>query len=72
MTSGLPSRDTCRNGPLSTFSPWSASHSRTRWRLAVVHTPMVGWPLRVTAEIGTWIAIECTFTLLVALTPGAA
>ena len=42
LTSGLPSRDTCRNGPLSTFWPLSASHSRTRWRLAVVHTPMVG------------------------------
>ena len=71
LTSGLPSRDTCRHGPQFTVSPASASQSVTRWRLAVVHTPMVGCPLIVTAEIGTWIAIECTFRWLVALTPGA-
>ena len=58
LNSGLPSRDTCRNGPLSTFEPLSASHTLTRWRLAVVQTPMLGWPLRVTEEIGTWIAME--------------
>ena len=33
---------------------------------------MVGCPFLVTDEIGTWIAIECTFRLLVAFTPGAA
>src|SRR5262249_17958331 len=71
LTSGLPSRETCRNGPLSTFLPWSASHSLTPWRLAVVHTPMVGWPDLVTVEIGTWIAIEWTFRWLVAFTPAA-
>ena len=71
MTRGLPSRDTCRNGPLSTFSPLSASHSLTRWRLAVVHIPIVGWPFLTSADFGTWIAIECTFRWLVAFTPGA-
>jgi hypothetical protein len=53
FTSGLPSRETCWNGPLFTFSPLSASHSRTCWRLAVVHTPMVGCPALVSSEIGT-------------------
>ena len=71
LNSGLPSRETCRNGPVFTVSPWSASHSVTRWRLAVVHTPMVGWPEIVNAETGTWIAIECTFRWLVAFTPAA-
>ena len=72
LTSGLPSRETWTNGPAFTFSPPSASHTRAFWRLAVVQTPMVGCPLTVTAEIGTWIAIECTFRWLVALTPAAA
>ncbi len=38
--------------------------------LAVVQTPIVGLPGSTSWEIGTWSAIECTFSLLVALTPG--
>src|ERR1035438_3392964 len=53
LNSGLPSLDTCRHGPLDTFLPWSASHIVADWRYAEVHTPMVGWPCVVTAEIGT-------------------
>ena len=49
----------------------SLSDTRTRWRLALVHTPIVGRPLTVRSEIGTWIAMECTFRRLVAFTPGA-
>src|ERR1700689_735675 len=71
LTSGLPSRETCRHGPLDTFSPLSASQNVADWRLAVVPTPMLGGPLLVTAEIGTWIAMECTLRWLTAFTPAA-
>src|SRR5580704_16013726 len=68
LTSGLPSRETCRHGPLDTFWPLSASQTVADWRLAVVHTPMLGWPLLVIAEIVTWIGMECTFRWSVAFT----
>ena len=68
--SGLPSRDTWVQGPLKVPPALSSANTRARWRLAVVHTPIVGCPLMVSAEIGTWIAMECTFRPLVAFTPG--
>jgi hypothetical protein len=70
LNSGLPSRDTCAKGPLWK-EPLPSSDTRTRWRLALVHTPIVGRPFTVRSEIGTWIAMECTFRRSVAFTPGA-
>ena len=44
----------------------------------MVHTPITDAgldslpaPDRVSCEIGTWMAMECTFSAAVALTPGA-
>ena len=80
LTSGLARRDTWWNGPDMTLVLVSASHTLARWRLAVVHTPITE-PLSVTlpcglpdsrSPVGTWIAIECTFSCAVALTPAAA
>src|ERR1700689_4846209 len=45
LPSGLPSRETCRHGPLDTFSPLSASQNVADWRLAAGPTPNVGGPL---------------------------
>ena len=78
MKSGLPSRETWRNGPLLTFSPFQSSHSVTCCRLAVVHTPITEaesdtpcLPGRSSSEVGICIAIECTLRWAVALTPAA-
>jgi len=53
FTSGLPSRETCLNGPLGQPSPPSSSAMCTFCLLAVVQTPIVGRPRRIRSEIGT-------------------
>src|ERR1700733_12610000 len=70
LNSGLPSRETCFQGPLLTLPP-SSPKTEALWRLALVQTPIVGFFLVVPSEeIGTLIAMVCTFRWLVALTPG--
>ncbi len=61
LKSGLPSRDTWVKGPLTKPAVVSSAETLARWRLALVQTPIVGRPLRVRWEIGTWIAMECTY-----------
>lgn len=60
------------------LSPRSASHTWADRRLAVVHTPMTARGSLssrelepVSAAIGTCRAMECTFSSLVAFTPGS-
>ncbi len=69
LTRGLPSRETCCQGPVPTYLPCSAFHIRDFRRLAVAQTPitapgdigLVGTlPLRESSLIGTWSAIVCT------------
>ncbi len=69
LNNGFASRDTCSHGPVSTYLPVVLSKMRDLRRLAVAQTPitesacrgLVGWsPCRVTSEIGTCNAIECT------------
>ncbi len=78
LNSGMASRETCRYGPVLQVLFRSVSSIRTRWRLAVVHTPIVArgsvtslplQPPRVRSVIGTCSAMVCTLRFFVALTP---
>ena len=80
LNNGLPSRDTCVQGPWPTYLPWPWSKIRVFLRLALAHTPItlagditsVGtlW-FRVISEIGTCSAMLWTLNVLLAFTPTA-
>ena len=72
-------RDLAERAAVDVLELLRASHTSAAWRLAVVHTPITepwsdslpcGLP-RSSIEMGTWMAIECTFSWAVALTPSA-
>ena len=71
LNSGLPSRETWVKGPWWLCPAPSPLEILARWRSAEVQTPIVWWPGLVTWEIGIWMAIVCTLSRLLALTPCA-